>query len=112
MGKSTFLTRLQETEVFITYKVQSIYITIETPLGSIQTIEKDTNLILIDSDIPLSFLDIRSFIESNSPDSRVIFTSEISIEDISVENFPIGTISFREYAEGMNQLIDVGAIMS
>ncbi len=55
MGKSTFLTRLQETEVFITYKVQSIYITIETPLGSIQTIEKDTNLILIDSDIPLDF---------------------------------------------------------
>ncbi len=112
MGKSTFLTLLQETEFFIAYKIQSIHITAETSLESVQTPEKEVNLILIDSDTPLNFFDIRSFIESNSPDSRVIFTNEVSIEDESIENFPIGTISFREYAEGMSQAIDVGAIMS
>ncbi len=112
MGKSTFLTRLQETELFISYKTRSIHITTETSLESIQSLEKEVNLIIIDSDTPLDFLHIRSFIESNSPDSRVIFTSETLVTDETVENFTIGTISFREYSEGMNQIIDVSTIMS
>ncbi len=59
----------------------------------------------------MNFEEIRTFIDSNLPDSRVIFTSESRIEDSSVENFLIGTISFREYSESMDHPIDVAGIM-
>lgn len=112
IGKSTFLSLLEESEVFVAYKTESIVVTDESPLESVELKNPDTNLIILDSTLPLSFSEIRTFIESKSPDSRIIFTSESLVFDDIIENFPIGGISFREYAEWAGSPIDVGAIMS
>ena len=109
--KSTFLNLLREDIVISTSTIETIFVTVASPINQVQISNPDANLIIIDSGIPLSFDHIRTFIESNSPDSRVIFTSVTTVEDSSVENFPIGTISFREYSEWMGQSIDVSAIM-
>lgn len=55
---------------------------------------------------------IRTFIDTYSPDSRVIFTSQSSVQSEWVAEFMIGGISYREYAEWMGINIDVASIMS
>ena len=110
-GKSSLLIRIKETSSYTESEIESIYLTDESPLNQVQITNHDAKLIIIDSDLPINFNEIRTFIDSNSPDSRVIFTSESPLDDNSVENFFIGTVSFREYSESMDQVIDVGAIM-
>ena len=112
IGKSAFLSLLEESDIFVTYKTESILISDDSPLDSTELKNPDTNLIILDSTIPVSFSEIRSFIESKSPDSRVIFTSEVLIFEDTVDNFPVSGISFREYAEWAGNPIDVWAIMS
>lgn len=112
IGKTTFLELLKNSEILSAYSVESIIVTSESPLGSTALANPSTNLILIDSDSSVSIDTIRTFIESYSPESRVIFTSENNIEDINVENYSITGISYREYAEWMNEIVDVAGIMS
>lgn len=112
IGKSSFLDLLRTSDLFVTSTVESIFLDSENTIESIVSISPEINLIIIDSNSTVLFSDIRTFIESYSPDSRVIFTSEMQIESDIVENFALGGISFREYTEGMWQSIDVGAIMS
>lgn len=111
VGKTTFLHLLQDNNIFSNYSVESLYITIDSPLESF-TVDPSTSLIVIDSDIVLNISDIRTFIESKSPDSRVIFTSEHNIELPETENYTIDGISFREYAEWMGDIIDISSIMT
>ncbi len=109
--KTTFLDLIRDS-ILITSTVESIFVTEESPLELAQVKEIGINYIIIDSDLQLNIYDIRSFIESNSPDSRVIFTSTTQTQEDGIENFLIGGISFREYTEWMNQIIDVGSIMT
>ncbi len=110
-GKSTFLDLIGNNVALSLTNIERVFITNDSPLDQVQISNPDTNLIIIDSDFPLDFYSIRTFIESKSPESRVIFAIDASIDDESVENFTIGTLSFREYSESMDQPIDVGAIM-
>jgi hypothetical protein len=111
-GKTIFFTLLRESVALGISTIETIFVPADSTLDQVQITNPNANLIIIDSDNPLDIYTIRSFIESNSPDSRVIFTSEAIVEDSLVENFSLGTLSFREYSEWMNQSIDVGAIMS
>ena len=112
IGKSTFMELLKNSDILSGYSVESIFVTSESPLESVTLSHPDTNLIVIDSCISLGIDTIRTFIESNSPESKVLFTSEVNIESSGVENFIISGISYREYAEWMSEIIDVASIMS
>ncbi len=90
---------LKNSDILSGYSVESIFVTSESPLESVTLSHPDTNLIVIDSCISLGIDTIRTFIESNSPESKVLFTSEVNIESSGVENFIISGISYREYAE-------------
>ncbi|MBC7503452.1 ATP-binding protein [Candidatus Gracilibacteria bacterium] len=111
VGKTTFIELLQRSLVLSGYVVESIFVTNEFPLESAIIANPDSNLIIIDSDNSLDISVIRTFIEFNSPESKVLFTSELSIETDDVENFTVSGISYREYAEGMGEIVDVGSIM-
>ena len=73
--------------------------TSESSLESATLSDPDANLIIIDSDTSIHIDTIRTFIESHSIVSKVIFTSALHIEMSDVANFAISGISFREYAE-------------
>lgn len=111
-GKSTFLKLIQDTPAISTTNIESIFVPADSMLDQVQILNTWANLVIIDSDISLDFYSIRSFIESNMPECRVIFTTERAIEDDWISNFLLSTISFREYSEWMQQAIDVAAIMS
>jgi predicted AAA+ superfamily ATPase len=111
-GKTTFIELLKKSEILSEYSLELIQVTDESPLGSTALSNPGANLILIDWDNLLGIDNIRAFIESNSPESRVIFMSEVNIEDNDITNFTVSGISYREYAEWMNEIIDVGNIMS
>ncbi len=112
IGKTTFIDLLKETTVLSDSIVEYIYVSSDDSLEDIQIEKTEAHLIIIDSDIPLSFESIRTFIESKLLNTRVLFTSETTITDPEVENFKIECISFREYSEWMDQIVDVGSIMS
>ncbi len=112
VGKTTFIDLLHNSAVLSGYIVESIFVSSSSPLESAILSNPKVNLILIDGDIPLNIDWIKTFIESYSSNSRVIFTSEWEIDDEQVQNFGISGISFREYAEWMWEIVDIAAIMS
>ena len=81
VGKSYFVELLKNSEILSEYSVESIFVTNESPLESVTLSNPEANLIFIDSDIILDIDTIRAFIELNSLESKVIFTSESSIEE-------------------------------
>ncbi len=90
---------IKNSDILSRYSVETIFVTNESSLESVILSNSVANFIIIDSDIFLSIDTIRTFIESNSSESRVVFTSEVIIESIGVENFAISGLSYREYAE-------------
>ncbi len=110
--KSDFVELIMSSGTLSEYSVERIWVTSESPLESAKINNPDTHFIIIDSDISIGIDTIRAFIVSNPSVSKVIFTSTVNIEDDAVENFVVSGISYREYAEWMNEVIDVSAIMS
>jgi predicted AAA+ superfamily ATPase len=106
-GKSTFIELLQNAWILdstITEYANSLDI-------STFQIPKPKTLVFDSTDIS-DISDIRTFIESNLLDSRIIFTTgSKGIED-DVSYFEIPWISFREYAEWYGYPVDIGAILS
>ena len=86
-------------DILSQYSVYRVLLTPDSPLESVQIVDPDTNLIIIDSDTSIDVDIIRTFIESNPSISKVILTSETSRETDEVENFAVSGISYREYAE-------------
>lgn len=72
-------------------------------------IEKPKYLIF-ENDTILPLSDIRTFIESQMPESKAIVSSITPNND--TENIVIPYISFREYAEGMGYPIDITSIFA
>lgn len=68
--------------------------------------------IVFDSTNISDISNIRTFIESNMLDSRVIFTTENTGTEDDVSYFEIPWISFREYAEGYGYPVDIGSILN
>lgn len=111
IGKTTFLELIKTNSLFEGNSIAHIHITEDSPLN-LQIIDYDTIILFIDSDVWISFSEIRTFIESNSFNWRVILTNTEQVEDENVENFVLPGISFREYSEWMGHTVDVGTIMS
>lgn len=111
VGKSTFLTLLQDAWIFWEKKIESIRINTSLELEWYKLRTKAPDILIIDNEWVTDMSHIRAFIESYSSDSRVIFTSRNSIDDTSVVTFILGGISFREYAEGHGNSIDTPSIM-
>lgn len=112
IGKSTFIELLKNSNSFVEYEVEHIVLDAESSLESLELNNKNANLLIIDSNFPVKISKIRSFIESNSPDSRIIISSDVPIMDSNIENFILWWISFREYCEWMGHVIDIQSIMS
>lgn len=112
LGKSTFIELLKNSGSFSGYELEHIVLDTETSLESVQISNKKANLIIIDNDLSLNISDILTFIESNSPDSRIIISNDVPIIGKSIENFILWWISFREYCEWMGHVIDIQSIMS
>ena len=111
IGKSTFLDLLRESGIIDV--TSTTYITYEDIAGWLQSAPDDTiDTLIIDSDIPVDFAIIRTFVEPLQSISTVIFTSESSIDDEAVTNFPLPGISFREYSEVNGYAINVGELMT
>ncbi|MBC7498120.1 DUF4143 domain-containing protein [Candidatus Gracilibacteria bacterium] len=110
--KSDFIELITTTGILSAYSGESIFVTNESPLEPTILSNLEANLIIIDSDNSLNIDIIRTFIKSNSSQSKVIFTSDMNIEMSDVANFAISGISFREYAEGIGETIKIDDIMS
>lgn len=111
IGKSTFLDLLRESGTIDI--ASTTYITYEDITGWLQSAPDDTiDTLVIDSSIPVDFAIIRTFIEPLQSISTVIFTSESSIDDEAVTNFPLPGISFREYSETNGYTINVGELVT
>lgn len=110
--KSDFIELITTTGILSAYSGESIFVTNESPLEPTILSNLEANLIIIDSDNSLNIDIIRTFIKSNSSQSKVIFTSDMNIEMSDVANFAISGISFREYAEWIWETIKIDDIMS
>ena len=106
-GKTTFIEILREADIFDTES--TLYIS-TLDINSFSNPKPKT--IVIDSDVNISFSDIRTFIESNMLDSRVIYTTEFQESSDEIDIFIIPWISFREYAEWCGQRVEIGEILS
>jgi len=113
IGKTTVLNLIKESPLFTGESILSYDIENISSLEEITLTEDNIpSILIIDNNNSVFFSNIRSFIESKSFNWKVIFTSNEIINEEGVENFIIPGISFREYSEGMWQVIDVGTIMS
>ena len=72
---------IQDTPAISSTSIELIFVPADTTLDQVTITNTGANLIIIDSDISLDFYSIRSFIESNMLECRVIFTTERAIED-------------------------------
>ncbi len=112
VGKSSFIELLNNSDSFGGYEVEYIILNTESSLESVEISNKNANLIIINNYFPINISEIRTFIDYNLPDSRIIFTSEAQIIETNVVNFQLWWISFREYCEWMGLIIDIQAIMT
>lgn len=105
-GKTSFIQLLQSAGVFESHATEfASWLNIDT-----FQIQKP-KIIVFDSYEISNIYDIRTFIESNLIDSKVIFTTEKKEDIDSVYYFMIPWISFREYAEWNNYPIDISSIL-
>ncbi len=106
-GKSSFIELLQNTWILDSATTEYAN---SLDIDSFQ-IQKPKTIVFDSSSISdISY--IRTFIESNLLDSRVIYTTEKKWIDTNVTYFILPWISFREYAEWSGTPVDVGAILS
>lgn len=89
IGKFSFIGLLNNADSFGGYEVEHIVLNTESSLESVEINNKNANLIIINNDFPINIIDIQTFIESNLPDSRIIFTSDAPIIETNVINFQL-----------------------
>lgn len=87
IGKSTFIDLLKNSDSFTGYELEYIVLNTESSLESVKISNKNANLIIIDTNFSLNISEIRTFIESNSPDSRIIISNDVPIIGKNIENF-------------------------
>ncbi len=106
-GKTTFLSLLSEAGIIDTSS--TVYATtLDVSDFSIQK----PKTIIFDGDIVPDISDIRTFIESELIDSKVIYSATELWTESDVSYFQIPWISFREYSEWYNAPVEIGAILS
>ncbi len=89
VGKSSFIELLNNSDSFGGYEVEYIILNTESSLESVEISNKNANLIIINNYFPINISEIRTFIDYNLPDSRIIFTSEAQIIETNVVNFQL-----------------------
>ncbi len=89
IGKTTFLHTLEDEGLFGEKMVHWINIEDTSALDVIneENIDRNENIVIIDNNDSASFDEIRTFIESFHPNSRVIFTSQSAIENTLVSTY-------------------------
>lgn len=111
IGKTSFLTLLRESWTLPADTTESIFLDQWANIDTYELQNPTPTYIIIDSDEPLDIPRIRTFIESHSLVSKVIFASESIGNELGISQFPLPGISFREYCEGVWSPINVGEIM-
>lgn len=106
-GKTTFLSLLSEAGIIDASS--TVYAT--TLDVSNFSIQKPKTLIF-DSDSVPDISDIRTFIESEMLDCKVIYSVTELWTESDVSYFQIPWISFREYSEWYNAPVEIGGILS
>ncbi len=105
-GKTTFLSLLAEAEIIDASS--TVYATV---LDSSTFSKEKPKTLIFDGDIVPDISDIRTFIESEMLDSKVIYSTETLWTESDVSYFQIPWISFREYSEGYGHPVEIGAIL-
>ncbi|MBP9779648.1 ATP-binding protein [Candidatus Gracilibacteria bacterium] len=107
-GKTSFLKLLENGGVLNPEKTEYITTDIENHVTQIDTPE----YIVIDAEISQDISEIRAFIKSKLPDSKVLFLTEAYTDTTDNEMiYEIPYISFREFAEGHHHSINIGEIL-
>jgi predicted AAA+ superfamily ATPase len=106
-GKTTFLSLL--TEAGIIDASQTVY---ATALDVSTFSNPKPKTIIFDGDIIPDIYDIRTFVESELIDSKVIYSTETLWTEPDVSYFQIPWISFREYSEWYGNPVEIGVILS
>ncbi len=88
---------------------------VRTDIHSHETRNHKPKYIVIDADISYDFSEIRTFIKSQMPETKIIYvTTEligIPEDDTDILTFEIPFISFREFAEGHHHPVNIGDVM-
>ncbi len=108
-GKTTFLKLLEN--AWILNPKHTEYV--RTDIHEHETRLHKPEYIVIDADISVDFQDIRTFIKSKLPETKIIYTCEHyeGKEEKDMFVFEIPYISFREFAEWHHHPINIGDIM-
>jgi predicted AAA+ superfamily ATPase len=109
-GKTTFLKLLENAGILNTGKTEYI----RTDIHEHETRLHDPEYIVIDSEISIEISEIRTFIKSKLPNSKIIYVTETFDEELnnSVLAYKIPHIGFREFAEWHHHPINVGELMA
>ncbi len=110
-GKTTFLKLLENAGLLDPKKTEYV----RTDIHTHETRNHKPKSIVIDADISYDFSEIRTFIKSQMPETKIIYvTTEllgIPENDTDILTFEIPFISFREFAEGHHHPVNIGDVM-